>query len=170
MTPLASLFMALVLAVPAPDAKDEGPLPEPTGPAPRLMFVKGDTDGKVLFMVRRANLGGAAAGARSAISMSKVELKDVKDLAITTPEGKKIDLADAQKKLVGGAYVVLPADGKAISPGYLRMFRGDVIVLTSPELINVFNGANMGGGVRINGAGGILPVVPQPAPAPAPKQ
>jgi hypothetical protein len=170
MTTLASLLMTAVLAVPAPDAKDETPLPEPTGPAPRLMFVKADADGKVLFMVRRANLGAAAGGARSAISMSKVELKDVKDLAITTPDGKKIELADAQKKLVSGAYVVLPADGKAISPGYLRMFRGDVIVLTSPELINAVTGANnFGGGVRIQGNGAILPVVPQPAPAPAPK-
>ena len=136
MTPLASLFLVAVFAVPAPDAKDEGPLPEPTGPAPRLMFVKADADGKVLFTVRRANLGGNANGpVRTAISMSKVELKDVKDLAITSPDGKKIDLADAQKKIAGGAYVVMPADGKAISPGYLRMFRPDVIVLTSSEIM-----------------------------------
>ncbi|HEX3316249.1 MAG TPA: hypothetical protein VHR72_15230, partial [Gemmataceae bacterium] len=158
-----TLFMTALLAVPAPDAKDNAPLPAPTGPAPRLTFAKADANGKIICTVRRLNTGGPA---RSAIGMSKIELKDVKDLIITTPDGKKIDLADAEKKIAGGAYVVLPADGRAISPGYLRMFRPDVIVLTSPELINIVSGANIGGGVRIGVNGGILPIVPAPKAAP----
>ena len=162
MTALATLLMTAVLVVPAPDAKDNSPTPEPSGPAPRMTFAKADADGKIICTVRRLNVGGPV---RSAVGMGKIELKDVKDLAITTPEGKKIDLADAEKKIASGAYVVLSGDGKAISPGYLRMFRPDVIVLTSPELVNIVSGANIGN-VRIGINGGALPVVPAPKAVP----
>jgi hypothetical protein len=167
MTTLTTLFMTALLAVPAPDAKDDGPPLEPTGPAPRLLFVKADADGKVLFTVRRAGGVNAAAGARTAVVTTRVELKDVKDLVITSPNGTKIELADAQKKLAAGAYVVLPSDGKAISTGYLRMFRPDVVVLTSPDIVPIAYASGIGG-VRINGGGAALPVIPPANKVPAP--
>src|SRR5437868_5971526 len=95
MTSLASLLMAAFLAVPVPsDAKDDAPAPEPTGPAPRILFVKADADGKVLFTVRRtaANAPNPQGGiGRVGMTIARVELKDVADLAITSPNGTKIE-------------------------------------------------------------------------------
>ena len=48
MSTAVSLLVALALAVPSPkDAKETEPVAAPTGPAPRLLFVKADADGKV---------------------------------------------------------------------------------------------------------------------------
>ena len=110
--------------------------------------------------VIRRTVGGASA---------PVELKDLKDVSVTTTSGTKIDIAEATKRLSAGGYVLTSADGKAISPEWLRLFRGDsVLVIASPDLVA---GGNFGGIQVFQGAGGFggaipLPIQPQPAPAP----
>jgi hypothetical protein len=174
MTSFTSLLLAAALAVPVPaDAKDDAPSPEPTGPAPRMAFLKGDADGKIIVTVRRTAVINNANGAViNTLRLEKVELKDVQGLTIATADGKKVELADVTKRLVSGAYVVMPADGKAIATGYLRMLRPDVLVLTSPEMLNVATTASVVGGIRVGPGVQIQPlpaqILPVPAPPPAP--
>lgn len=140
-----TLSMALGAPVPPPAA------PVATGTAPRVMELKPNTDGKILVAITRqdkqkvAVAGGAAVlpgNARPAvlereINVSRsmtVELGEVKDLTITTADGKKLDLDDAKKKLEKGAIVVISADGSPVSPAYLKVFKDDTLVLVSKEL------------------------------------
>jgi hypothetical protein len=193
MTSALCLVALLSIAAPAPaDGKDKGPetVKAPTGPAPRLLFVKAGADGKVRLAAHSAgNFGGGvvavqiqvggAGGAPGAPPQiiqrafaggaAPVELKDLKDVTITTTSGAKIDVAEATKRLTTGGFVLVPSDGKAIAPEWLRLFRGDgVLVVTSPDLVASGNA----GGFQIAPAWAVpqLPApVPVPAPAPAPK-
>jgi hypothetical protein len=96
--------------------------------------------------------------------MITVELGDVKDLKVTTADGKKVEVADAVKKLKDGGVVVVSADGKPVNPNFLKVFKDDVLVLTSPELSGPANQQVFpGGGIRPRPPIGIQPV---PAPLP----
>jgi hypothetical protein len=191
MSSLAACAVFLALAVPTPkDAKESEAVAAPTGPAPRLLYVKADADGKVRIpaqpqggaVAMQIQIGNGAPGAPAggaqvvqafAAAAAPVELKDLKEVSVTTTSGTKVDIADATKRLAAGGYVLTSADGKAISPEWLRLFRGDsVLVVTSPDLA-----AGNTGGVRVfpggaggfGGAGGIRPV-PLPIVPPAPKK
>jgi hypothetical protein len=110
--------------------------------------------------------------------MVQVEFGDLKDLVISTADGKDVSKADAMKKLTDGAVVIASADGKKVDPKFLKLFRDDTLVLMSPDFIN-FPGqgggrlgrpimrplpAVIGGGV----APAILPAQPVPAPVDTP--
>jgi hypothetical protein len=157
------LSMAIAAPVPAPTP------PVASGPAPRLLELKANADGKIMVTVMRTEVqkipvaagvaqpGGAApAVVTREVRVSKmvnVELNDVKDLKVTTADGKKLELADAMKKLKGGAIVVVSSDGKPVSPNFLKLFKDDVLVLTSPELTGPANTSTIGprpfpGGIR----------------------
>ena len=140
------LSMALAAPVPAPAA------PVASGPVPRLLELKANADGKVTVTVARTEMvkvtvaqgnainpnGGAAPAVVTrdvpVTKMVVVELGDVKDLKVTTADGKKVETADAVKKIAGGAVVVVSADGRPVSPNFLKLFKDDVLVLASPEL------------------------------------
>jgi hypothetical protein len=177
------LTMAIAAPVPAPTA------PVASGPAPRLLELKANADGKITVTVTRTemvkvpvaqgnaiNPGGAApAVVTREVAVKKtmiVELGDVKDLKITTADGKKVETADAMKQLKAGATVVVSTDGKPVSPNFLKLFKDDVLVLSSPELVGgpVNNGPSTGPRPRPGGGGGIrpvpLPVAPAVVPAP----
>lgn len=166
-----ALTLSLALGAPVPPPAD----PVAAGAAPRLMEIKPDANGKVTVTVLRTELqkvqvavGGAVNpnGAPPAnlvreVPVTKtatVELGEVKDLTITTADGKKVDKEEAVKKLAGGAVVVVSADGKPVSPVYLKVFKDDTLVLASPEL------AGPAGFARPP-IGGVRPV-PLPAPLP----
>lgn len=110
--------------------------------------------------------------------MVQVEFGDVKDLVISTADGKDVSKADALKKLTDGAVVIASADGKKVDPKFLKLFRDDTLVLVSPDFIN-FPGQGggrlprpifrnlpgvIGGGI----APAILPAQPVPAPVDTP--
>ena len=164
---LTSFVLSMTLAAPLPAPTP----PVATGPLPRLMELKANADGKVMVTVIRTELvkipvaqgnainpnGGAAPAVltrevRRTVHKT-VELNEVKDLTITTADGKKVDTADAMKKLASGAVVVISTDGKPVSPNYLKLFKDDVLVLVSPEL----------SGVQQVRPGGVRPV-PFPLP------
>ncbi len=186
------LSMALAAPVPAP------PAPVPSGPLPRLMELKADASGKVVVSVVRTEMQKVQVGAGNAIGPNgappavitrefpvqkfvQVELSDVKDLAVTTADGKKVDVADAVAKVKAGATVVVSADGKPVSPNHLKLFKDDVLVFASPELAGAA-GAATGGiapgfpgkpirplppvqiqplpGIQIQPAPAVLPVAP----------
>jgi hypothetical protein len=124
--------------------------PVPAGTAPRLLELKPDANGRITITVLRTEMqkiqppvavGGPAAlppmGARE-IAMIRphvVELSEVKDLAITTADGKKVDKDEAMKKLQAGGIVVVSGDGKPVSTVFLKVFKEETLVLVSPELI-----------------------------------
>ncbi|MFM8273820.1 MAG: hypothetical protein ACKODX_16025 [Gemmata sp.] len=172
---LTSFVLSMTLAAPVPAPAP----PVAAGPAPRILELKA-TDGKVLVTVVRAEKvqvgagnainpnGGAAPAviAREVMRTKQVELGEVKDLTVTTADGKKVETADALKKLAAGGTVVVSADGRPVSPAFLKLFKDDVLVLVSPELTAAVAPAPVGrplpGGIRP------LPVEIQPLPAPVP--
>ncbi len=149
---------ALLLAAPAQEPAKETPPPVRTAPilvgpnvapgafqaepAPRILEIKPDPDGKVRVMVLRpkapAPIGVAPGVARPAImriAFERVELTEVKDLKVATVGGKEIKTEDAIAMLAKGGTVVIPVDGKAIPANFLKIFKDDVLILTSPELV-----------------------------------
>jgi hypothetical protein len=177
------LTMALAAPVPAP------PAPVASGTLPRLMELKADASGKVIVTVVRTEMQKVQVGVGAAIGpnggaappavitreipvqkIAQVELGEVKDLVVTTADGKKVDVADAVAKVKAGATVVISADGKPVSPNHLKLFKDDVLVFASPELANATGFVN-GGGVAPGFPGKPIrplpPVQIQPLPAPA---
>lgn len=159
---LTSLVLSVTLAAPVPAA----PPPVAAGPAPRILELKANADGKVMVAVTRMeklqvgagnainpNGGPAPAVITREVARTKlVELSEVKDLVVTTADGTKIDPADALKKLAAGGNVIVSSDGKPVSPNFLKLFKDDVLVLASPELTGP--------------AGVARPPVAQPLPLP----
>ena len=73
-------------------------------------------------------------------------------------DGKAVSKVNALKRLKAGGYVLISGDNRVTDASYLKMFRGELLVLVSNELLNVPTG--------IKGKGGALGGVVQPA-APA---
>ncbi len=200
-----ALTLAIGAPVPAPTA------PVAAGTAPRVMELKPDANGKITLTVTRTEMqkvqvGVAIAGLLPAgaapppaatrevpvMHMVVVELGDVKDLTITTADGKKLDKEEAIKKLTAGAIVVVSGDGKPVSPVFLKVFKDETLVLASPELIAPQGGVPPGyrpsrplpavpGGIQIQpgviqiqiapGGAAVVPAVPlQPALPAVPAQ
>lgn len=204
-----ALTLSLALSAPVPPAGDA----PPAGTPPRLMELKPDAAGKLTVTVVRTEMqkvqvagavvgvgGNAAPPAQPPVAVREVpvtkqmvvDLAEVKDLTISTADGKKLEKEDALKRLEKGGIVVVSGDGKPVSPTFLKVFKDDTLVLTSPELANpqltsVPGGlrplpappirvgvppavqilpAQPGGAVEIQIAPAVLPVAP-PVPLPA---
>jgi hypothetical protein len=162
------LLLAAALAAPVPDAKTDAPpakAAEPNGAAPRLLFLKPDTDGILRIAVKRSIVDK---NGKERNQSMVVELSQVKELDISSPDGKKIDFADAKRRLAKGSIILVPAGpGHPIPREYLAIFRSDVLVLRSPELnATAFGAANGPNFVPFRWNG--VPPVPRAAPAPAP--
>ncbi len=167
-----ALSLTLAAPVPAPAA------PIPAGTPPRLMELKADANGKVMVQVYRSEKVQVRAPAANApvpgndvapavapreVWVSKmVEIGEVRDLTVTTADGKKLTTDEALKRLTDGTVVVISGDGKPVSPVFLKVFKDDTLVLVSPELA--------GPGNTFVGRPGIIrplpPVQVQPLPAP----
>jgi hypothetical protein len=59
---------------------------------------------------------------------------DLKKAKITNGSGKPIDLATLRKRLAVETPVVISADGKPISKGYLNLMRAEVIIIEATLL------------------------------------
>jgi hypothetical protein len=146
-------LLTLSLAIGAPVPPSIPPIP--AGTAPRVVELKPDDHGKVTIDIVRTEMrkitlapafapaGGGAQPAPAPATREiavpirlKVELADVKDLTITTADGKKLDKEEAIKKLTPGSIVVVSGDGKAVSPTFLKVFKDETLVLASPELVS----------------------------------
>jgi len=176
---LTTLALSLTLAapVPAPAA------PIPAGTPPRLMELKADANGKVMVQVYRSqkvkvqapaanapvpgNDIAPAVAQREVWVSEMVEIGEVKDLTVTTADGKKLTTDEALKRLTDGTVVVISGDGKPVSPVFLKVFKDDTLVLVSPELAGPENAVI---GRPVIGRPGIIrplpPVQVQPLPAP----
>lgn len=165
-----ALTLTLALGAPVPAPTDA----PPAGTPPRLMELKADANGKITVMVMRTEMqkvpvavGGAVRPGGNApppavlereVQVTKqmvVEIGDVKDLTITTADGKKLDKDEAMKRLGKGAIVVVSGDGKPVSPTFLKVFKDETLVLASPELT---------GPQMPNFPGGLRPLPAPPVP------
>ncbi len=186
-----------VVAAPVPAVRPAiTPAHVPTA-APRVLDLKPE-NGKVLVPVVRAvkekiqiqmgNAIGAPNGAPPRVierettvtKETKVELSEVKDLTVTTADGKAVDTKDALKRLAEGGQVVVTSNGKPVDPKFLKVLRDDTLVLVSPELV-VGPAGGMGwghGGVIVidQAMPGVAPVpgvvrpIVKPLPAPLPAE
>src|SRR5687767_119412 len=124
----AALTLSMTLGAPVPAQS----APVAAGVAPQVMELKANTDGKVMVTVRRTekvpvnagNAAGPVGGEQPAMqpavitrtTAKQVELGEVKDLTVTTADGKKVTTEDAIKRIAAGAVVVVSGDGKPVSP------------------------------------------------------
>ncbi len=166
---LAGVVLSVAAPVPPPPPNVT---PAPTGPAPVLLFLKADANGKVMVHVIReekvqAPIAPARPGAAGQALIIRhirgheiVELGQVKDLTITTVDGRKVSVEEATKRLEKGETVLIAPAGQPISPAYLKVFKDDTLILSSPELIGV-------GGTTIPNRIQPRPVQIQPAVPPA---
>src|SRR5438876_456262 len=103
-----ALTLSLALGAPVPTPAP----PAPAGVAPRVVELKPDANGKIVLAVTRAekvqvgagaaiNPAGGAGGAppavitREVMVTKMVELGEVKDLVVTTADGKKLTTEEA---------------------------------------------------------------------------
>ncbi len=136
-----AFVLSMALANPLPPGAQ--PAAAPSGPAPRLMELKADANGKVMIHILRTEIVKAkvakADGGEGTVEVpvtkpAVVDLSEIKDLKITTADGKKVEVADAVKKIKDGAVVVISADGKPVGPAFLKVLKDDALILASPEL------------------------------------
>lgn len=135
-----AVFVSLTLAAPVPSAEPVGEIP--SGPAPRLVVLKPNAEGKLTIAVRRREpeLRPAANGGNQVLTRSvtvEVPLAELAELKVFAASGRELPVRDALRILSRGGTAVASADGKAVHPGYLQLFRSEVMVLVSPDLINL---------------------------------
>jgi hypothetical protein len=144
MTPILLLSAALQLPAAPPPAKAES---KPLGPAPRLVLLNLDADGKVRIQalttethkvnVSRVNKDGKRETVqedRVSRLYKDVPLAELDKLAVYTADGKEVNRATALEKLASGGVVVVTTDGEKVDPTYLKAFKDDMLVLVSPQL------------------------------------
>lgn len=163
----ANIACALALISPGAPVPKDTPKTAVAGVAPRILELKPNNEGKIVVQVRRmeplkAIVGNGAIPAkalpeRMVARVSTVELSEVKDLKVMTAGGKSLELKEAMEKIKDGAIVVMTSDGKPVDVSFLRVFKDDTLVFTSPELI----GANTTG---ITSGTTIIRPLPQPLP------
>lgn len=191
----ASLILAATVSA-APVPKDAGP----PGLPPRVLDLTPEADGKVRMQVyRNETIKVPAQGLnrpanaqfpqpvpppmeRTVRRVLNVELTEVKELTIYTADGKEVDKVVLKKLAADGGVVVVSTDGKKVDPKYLKLFRDDVLILVSPELIGTTQTVLRSTGVALPPAAlqqqlqlriapaQVLPaVIPPPAPPPEKK-
>ena len=151
MTP--TMFLTAALLLPA------APLPKATaasGPAPYILQLKAGTDGKVKLQVMRtetvkmmtATVTAGPNGQQIVQQVEKeipqtkmvmVELEELKDLKASTADGKELSPKEAAAKIGNGTMVLVSANGQKVDPAYTRMFKDEIVVLCSPDLVPTAN-------------------------------
>ena len=76
-------------------------------------------------------------------------------------DGKAVSKVNALKRLKAGGYVLISGDNRVTDASYLKMFRGELLVLVSNELLNVPTGIKGKGGAL---GGVVLPAAPAVVP------
>ena len=133
------LLIASLLAQPAA----EPPADSVAGPPPLIVKAKVDKDQLVsvqdltstMFQaqVRQRVVDGKTVNETVVVPiMTTTRVKKAWDLnkaKVTNGSGKKMDLDTVRKRLAVETLVVISADGKPISKGYLNLLRAEVIVI-----------------------------------------
>ncbi len=139
--------LTLILMVPS------APVPKviaPVGPAPYILKLEVDCDGKIGFPVTRTlkqtfttfnqGLGGlnleicVVDWGKGTVNVGLTELIDLK---VYTAYGQEVSMREAIKKLENKLTVVVSSDGTKVDPNYLSPFQDNELILVSPELAKI---------------------------------
>lgn len=145
-----SLVLGTALASPAAPVPADSAM-NPAGPAPRVVYLKGDANGNVTIYgytiqkVRQTRQRVEIVNGQQIVKQEQVELPQQmyfqRQLAesgakLTTAEGTELSAADAVNRVKGGAAVLISADGKPVERAWLRAVAPDTVVVTSQVLAN----------------------------------
>lgn len=177
-----TLMAAALLTPAAPVPRDT----TPSGPAPYILNLRAGQGGEVKLTVMRTEtqkvtMLRAIGGPNGAQQVQQVVqevpvtkyvqlgLTDLKDLKVYSADGKEVAVKDAVKKVNDGGLIVASANGRKVDSSYLKLFKDDVLVFVSPDLVpqGSRGGSGGGGGFTTPGfpAGGpaIMPALPPQA-------
>jgi hypothetical protein len=145
---LPSLLVAAAVTAPAaPMPKDA--LPNPTGPAPRVVAVKADASGQVwitanVYEKRKfPQQYVAIENGQQVVKQREVEQmtsnyvrKQIGDFGgkFVTAGGLPLTTEDATRRVKDGATLLVTADGKPIDKGWLKAVSEDTVVMTADGL------------------------------------
>lgn len=137
---LTVAMWVIALASHAVVAQDPGRA-DPKGPPPHFITVRNVDDAKgemrfeltILSLVppdgKERPVPGAKPKFAHLTGRGNVSLKKAKWAG---GDGKEVGAEEAAKRLKPGVTVLLSADGAAVDPAYLRLFKEDTLVLTLP--------------------------------------
>jgi hypothetical protein len=143
MTAMLLLSAALQMPAAPPPAKVES---KPLGPAPRLVLLNLDADGKVRVQAtvtetRKTTMTRVVNGKQETTTVDReykrlvdVPVAELEKLTVYTADGKEVNRATALEKLASGGLVVITTDGEKVDPTYLKAFKDETLVLVSPQL------------------------------------
>jgi hypothetical protein len=140
------LLLSAALHAPAypPPPKTET---KPLGPAPRLVLLNLDADGKVRILAtvtesRKTTVTRLVNGKQETSTVDQeyrrhadVPLSELEKLTVYTADGKEVNRATALEKLASGGLVVVTTNGEKVDPTYLKAFKDDTLVLVSPQFL-----------------------------------
>jgi hypothetical protein len=136
-------ILALALSAPAPEAPDP-----PKGPAPKVMVLNVDKDGrgylqasvtvtKFVPETRTTIVNGQMKVVQVQVPVTVTEQRQIaltdEGVTVFGPDGKKLDPKNLPK-LTGAVAVLLSADGKEVDPFYLALARPGTLVIVAPGL------------------------------------
>ncbi len=125
---------------------DPEPVKPPKGPPPDIAFCKMEGGSlkrnifafvpeefsvKVKYVKDGKTYEKEERRTRLAVAIVMSELPPA-GLTFTTAGGKKIEAAEARKKLGAGAIAAFSADGRPVDPSYLKALKPDTVVVVAP--------------------------------------
>jgi hypothetical protein len=169
------LFSAALIAPAAPVPRDA--VPNPTGPAPRVLALKADDGGAVrvsgtiptkvtvsntFFVIEQVVENGQTVQKQvqkqveQDVVTSQYFDKSLADFngTFATAAGTPLTLDEVTSRVKGGATVLASADGKPVAKTWLKAVDPDTIVMVADGLSHA----------QVHAVGGVLPSTPMPVP------
>jgi hypothetical protein len=145
MTPaLLAVTLAAVVAAPAPP---EEPVKPAEGPPPTQVIARMTGSGE-LEITQSVLVPGKHQEERTVIvngqavkqvvsatdyrTEQRTRRLSAEGVKITTAAGKEVDIKELSEKLSKPTIVLLAADGKKVDPFYLKIIKGDTLVIVAP--------------------------------------
>jgi hypothetical protein len=145
---MPTLLVAAAIAAPgAPIPKDT--LPNPAGPAPRVLAVKANSNGGVTIIAivyekrKIQQQFFVIENGKQVLKQQETEVmsstyiqKNLGDFGgkFTTADGADINVEQATRRVKDGATMLITTDGKPIDPSWLKAVNGDTVVMHTNEL------------------------------------
>jgi hypothetical protein len=144
MSTLLALTLASALSAPAPP---EEPIKPPEGPPPTQVIASMAGSGEVEITQpvlvpethqeeRTATVNGQAVKQTVSVlaykTVQRTHRISAEGVKVSTAAGQEVDAKDLPDKLRKPTIVLLAADGKKVDPFYLKIVKGDTLVIVAP--------------------------------------